>query len=389
MAEAESQMALARCEAPEAFVGAALDIARRAGIALTAEAFPADLRPDPIGLFLHAPAPQTGSYWPGRDWLPIQIVRVPEGGLAVDWVHFAGAPLAHPFFATDARRAAELPFNLLFRYRTSLDDFIHGTPDDAPEPDGFIFHMSRCGSTLVSRMLAALPGVMALSEPAPLDIILRLAADGVEAEARGAEGNAERGLAALRAMIAALGRRRSDTDRNPVFKLDSWQALLLPVFRRAFPGVPWIFLYRDPIEVVASLRLTPSVQMMAHVPHHHGIHADAGASPEDHISAVVAQICSAAADLAGEGGMLINYADLPAAIGPIMAHFGLAPGEEARAAMMETVRRDAKSPWRDYVADSEAKQRDASPAVRSAAERHLAEPWRRLEALRLAQSSEG
>lgn len=385
MAEAEAQMALARCEAPEAFVDAALEVARRAGIALIAEAFPADLRPDPIGLFLHAPAPQTGSYWPGRDWLPIQIVRVPEGGLAVDWVHFAGAPLAHPFFATDARRAAELPFNRLFRYRTSLDDFILGAPDDAPEPDGFIFHMSRCGSTLVSRMLATLPGVAALSEPAPLDMVLKLAADGIGAEEQGTGGSAARGLAALRAMVAALGRRRSDADRHLVFKLDSWQALLLPVFRRAFPDVRWIFLYRDPVEVVASLRLTPSVQMMAHVPHHHGIHTEAGASTEDHIASVVARICDAAADMAGEGGLLIEYSELPGAIGAILAHFGLAPDEEARSAMMETAGQDAKHPWRDHVADSEAKQRGASMAVRDAAERHLAEPWRRLEALRLAQ----
>ena len=174
MADQEVQSALAKCEAPDRFVAAALDIARCAGIALEVDVFDAGLRPDPIGLFLHAPASQAGTSWPGRDWLPIQVVGVP-GGLAVDWVHFAGLPLADPFFATDARRAAALPFNRLFRYRTGLDDFIDSAPDDAPAPDGFIFHMSRCGSTLVSQMLAALPGVVALSEPAPLDIVLKLA----------------------------------------------------------------------------------------------------------------------------------------------------------------------------------------------------------------------
>ena len=36
------------------------------------------------------------------------------------------------------------------------------------DPTGFIFHLARCGSTLVSQMLAALPEHIVLSE-APAD----------------------------------------------------------------------------------------------------------------------------------------------------------------------------------------------------------------------------
>lgn len=385
MADESLQMALARCEAPEAFTAAALEIARAAGIALPQDLLNAGLRPDPIGLFLHAPAPLSGKAWPGRDWLPIQTVGLPGGAFEVDWVHFAGLPLRSPFFATDARRAAASPFNRLFRYRTGLDDFIDTAVSDLPAPDGFIFHMSRCGSTLVSQMLAGLPGVIALSEPAPLDIVVKLAADEMLAETADAGAARSRGLEALRAMVAALGRRRSGSDRNAVFKLDSWQAILLPVFRRAFPSVPWTFLYRDPVEVLASLRLTPSIQMMAHVPHFHGIEAESGVGAEDHVARIVARICDSAAAQAGDGGLLVNHSQLPEAIDRIMAHFELAANEDERAAMFETAAKDAKSPWRGYVADSRAKQSAASPAERAAAEGHLAEPYRRLEAIRLAQ----
>jgi hypothetical protein len=124
--------------------------------------------------------------------------------------------------------------------------------------------------------------------------------------------------------------------------------------------------------------------MMAHVPHYHGLHAKADATTEDHIARVVAGICAAAADLAGDRGLLVNYRDLPGAIGPILAHFGIPHGQAELAKLKEIARRDAKSPWRDHVADSEAKQRDASPALRATVERHLAGPYRRLEALRLA-----
>jgi hypothetical protein len=376
MADEALQMTLARCDDPDTFLVAALEMAVGAGIALSADAF-GQLRPDPIGLFLHAPAPCQGRSWPGRDWLPIQTVQLPDGGLAMDWVHFAGARLDEPFFALSARRAAERPFNLLFRYRMGLDDFIDAAPDDMKPPDGFIFHMSRCGSTLVSQMLATLPDTIAVSEPAPLDIMVRRAADG---------GDGARGLLALRAMVAALGQGRSDAGRF-VLKLDSWQSMMLPLFRAAFPSVPWVFLYRDPVEVMVSLTLTPSVQFMANVPHHHGIDTQAGASAEEHIAAILELICTAAADRAGDDGLLINHSDLPGAIGSILAHFGIAPGEGEATAMALAALRDAKSPWREHVADSQAKQRAASPAVRAAVERYLAEPYRRLEGLRLARGS--
>ena len=91
------------------------------------------------------------------------------------------------------------------------------------------------------------------------------------------------------------------------------------------------------------------------------------------------------ADQAGDGGLLVDYRELPGAIGSIMAHFGISATETGLSAMMETAVRDAKSPWREHVPDSETKQRTASPAVRDAAERHLAAPFGRLEALHRAQ----
>ena len=40
-----------------------------------------------------------------------------------------------------------------------------------------IFHLSRCGSTLVSRLLGTLPGVVVVAEPAPLNTLLGLNPD--------------------------------------------------------------------------------------------------------------------------------------------------------------------------------------------------------------------
>ena len=40
-------------------------------------------------------------------------------------------------------------------------------------PSLFLFHVSRCGSTLISQMLAALPQNVVISEAGPMDAILR------------------------------------------------------------------------------------------------------------------------------------------------------------------------------------------------------------------------
>ena len=99
---------------------------------------------------------------PGPSWAPAQIRWTPSGPL-VDWCHLGDLRFADPFFEQTIERAMAHPFNLLFRRATSLAAM--GEPAQ-PElkPAGLIFHMSRCGSTLVSRMLAASPENMVLSE---------------------------------------------------------------------------------------------------------------------------------------------------------------------------------------------------------------------------------
>ena len=108
------------------------------------------------------------------------------------------------------------------------------------EPSGFVFHGSRCGSTLVSGMLASVPQFLVLSEPLPVDDLLR---------ANAAEADKVRWL---RSLVSALGRRRHGDERAFVLKLDAWSALDLAIVRHAFPDVPWVFLFRRPVQVLAS-----------------------------------------------------------------------------------------------------------------------------------------
>ena len=45
-------------------------------------------------------------------------------------------------------------------------------------------------------------------------------------------------------VVAALGQPQHPEERALFLKLDAWHTLELPLLQRAFPGVPWVFLYR-------------------------------------------------------------------------------------------------------------------------------------------------
>jgi len=102
-------------------------------------------------------------------------------------------------------------------------------------PAGFIFHMSRCGSTLISQMLAALPQTVVISEASPIDWLARTTRVSEPVRSQW-----------LRWMVSALGQRRSGTENRYFIKFDSPTVMALPFIRRVFPSVPWVFAFRNP-----------------------------------------------------------------------------------------------------------------------------------------------
>lgn len=363
MADPVAQQALAEQFDPAAFAAKALAIAAAHGIALTREALAPSLQADPLGIHRYGPPPQSGDAWPDTPWLPVELVQ--KGELAVDWAHFAGRKANRPFFEESLRDAVPRPFNRMFRYRTPFAAFL--APVET-KPRGLIFHMSRCGSTLVAQMLGAAPGNVVLSEAAPFDQLLQFP---LQPQFR---------APALRAMAAALGRGHADY----FLKTDAWHVLKLAEYREAFPGVPWIFLYRDPLEILVSHDRMPGRHVAPGVvPLLDGIAPDAFGM--DHAAQVLARIGEAviAGDIAN-GGLLVHYCELPDALFTrILPHFGIEPSAQDRALMAAASRHDAKATDRIFTPDGEEKRRKASDAVHAAI-RHLAPVYAELEAIRAA-----
>lgn len=366
------QQRLAEIEDRDAFCAAVAEIAAALGFTLDPVALAAAVQPDVLNLDRFAPQSATDHGWPGDDWLPVDIVTG-DGDWLVVWAHFAGATLHEPFFEQSQNRARRRPFNRLFRYRTPLGALLEAMPEGTREPDGLIYHLSRCGSTLVAQMISALPDAQVVSESPTVDAIVQLI------HTRPDVPEAVR-VDLLRAIVAAYGRRGGGPF---VLKLDSWHTLALPVFRAAFPRVPWVFLFRDPVEILVSQARMRGLQTVpgAFPGDLYGIENGHLLPMETYCARVLAKVCDGVLASDGQGGLIIEYPSLPCAVAQkILPHFGIAPDAGAAAGVRAASLRDAKNPHMTFTDDRAAKQATAGEAIRAAVNAHLGERYAALRA---------
>jgi hypothetical protein len=311
-------------------------------------------------------------------WTPIRAFSAGDR-MMVDWCFtegLASTAFDDPFFDQSVERCLRHPFRLLFRRTTPIEALgeLAATCHRAP-PSGLVLHLSRSGSTLVAQMLATRGDAHVISEAGPIDTIAR------------APAPAEQRAEWLRWLAAAL--REPGGDRpHYVLKLDAWAALDLPLLAAAFPGVPWTFVYRDPVEVLVSQQRRPGYHMTPYgLPASAvGLHPQAAAELPtlERGAAVLGRIAAAVAQAAAGDPrvLLVNYAELPGAVDRIARHFGMPVDDASLAAMLDAARTDVKNGVLPYEDDRESKQRAASEELRLAVERWVAEPYRALERIR-------
>ena len=291
----------------------------------------------------------------------------------MEWAYMGAGRFTEPFCHETLHKLALRPFNQLFRKRSSPELLIGRAKSHPGLPlGGLVFHMSRCGSTLVSQYLSALRDSVVLSEPEPVGSALRCSPPGNEA--------------LLRGMISALGQARRSCDRTLYLKAECEHVLDIDRYLAAFPGTPWVFVYRNPLEVLVSHERNPGWFRAMNSMSFRGLQPPAECYSD--LSGGCAWILSlvlrhaVAAMRSHENGLLVNYSELPCALRAVARHFGVAC-TDAEAAM-EIARTDAKRGGA-FVPDSEEKRSAADPGILEVAECRLDEPYRQLEELRLAK----
>ncbi len=309
-------------------------------------------------------------------WVPLYLQRG-----YVHWGYMGQERFTDPFCQDTLQTLARRPFNQLFRQRTGLDVLAQRAGSHPGLPlRGIVFHLSRCGSTLTAQALTALPDSVVLSEPPALDTLLQwlVASPGYGLEAGGA---------VLRGLVAALGQPRRAHDQRLFIKTDCWHICHIDRILGAFPGVPWLFLYRNPLEVLVSQSRIPALYMIPGFLAKHGWCPPEAllTRPLEHGAWVLAHILETAARAIRQypGGMLVNYTELPDAIGSrINAHFKLNLTAADSGAIGLATARDAKNPQRVFQSDTAEKQASADAALQAMAARWLDAPYAELERLR-------
>ena len=304
-----------------------------------------------------------------KGWLPIRIWQEAEEW-RMEWCWFGERKLDQPFFCDAVDDALRLPFNQAFRRETPLAVLCEWQQPAIP-PAAFVHHASRCGSTLIGQMLAQLDEVIVISEPPPLDALLRGVLDPAVRRA------------ALHGLLAAYGQPRRGIEQKLVIKLDAWNIGELPLLHECFPEVPWIFVYREPLEIAVSHLRRAGMHM---VPGILGPSSLDGESQSDSREDYIGQRLGRILDFGFEycrafGGLPVNYQELPGAMsGHLADFFGLDAVQRSKA--LSAAGRHAKQPGQVFVADSQDKQREATELLAERIEYWTRTPYDALEVLR-------
>ena len=184
-------------------------------------------------------------------WTPIEVNAKDDAAdpmittcdLQVGLHQYAAAPYDFPKFK-DIVTTSKCNENTQRKQKLSM--LLQEAPQTRITPTAFVFHESRVGSTLVSNMLAANPRSLVFSESKPpVDALFHCPRCG---------NDQERG-ALFRSVVHLMG--ASAPHDHLFFKFQSIVAQKMSIVLTAFPDVPWVFIYRAPVQTLMS-HLDPS-----------------------------------------------------------------------------------------------------------------------------------
>ncbi|MFC4990683.1 hypothetical protein [Rubritalea tangerina] len=263
-------------------------------------------------------------------WAPTDI-RASVRGLVMGWQYVGAHRFVEPFFADSLVATAGMgpeKRELEVAAISEVDDL------DCLEPRAFIFHASRCGSTLMGQLLGESEKHIVVSEAPVIDAALGYA-------------SSEEWI--FKRVIRALGQRRGGRERHLFVKLDSWHLFHLPVIQKTYPDVPMLFLYREPGAIMESHKIQRGGQMVPGVVDYAAMGVELEVVYHDldaYCREVLEALYGRAIEFASEGRLkLLQYDQLPELVWRDLIDFlslDLSAGEVL--AMGERAMRHSKRP---------------------------------------------
>lgn len=185
-------------------------------------------------------------------WVPVSI-RQRNGQRLVEWIYTGTQPYTEPFFDDTIARCRNHRLNSSEYIPSSTLEFLadNSFSEDSLSPTAFIFHVSRCGSTLLSQLLSLDERHIVLSEVPVFDHLLR----------EPSLDERER-CDLLRKTILLYGQKRHGHEQRLFIKFDAWHIYDYRLIRQCFPETPCVFLYREPAAVMHSHLLRRGAHMV-------------------------------------------------------------------------------------------------------------------------------
>lgn len=175
-------------------------------------------------------------------WIPNKLIEK-EGEVCFEWIYLGDKRYLDPFFEETLVKCIGHPNNLKkIKVVSTADNLIDWAGElVSTELKALVFHVSRCGSTMLAQSLAVSPQNIVVAEAPIIDAIIRSELFDL---------GKKRVL--IKAVIAILGQKRFPEEKNLVVKLDSWHIFEAGELRSIFPELPFVLLFRNPTEVLKS-----------------------------------------------------------------------------------------------------------------------------------------
>lgn len=189
-------------------------------------------------------APQLSDELRARPGLiPISFDGSPDGRdlSRIVWLDLDGYHCYEGFFSQSLASYRAMLAAPAARFITDTDSLGSAPLNDCLQPAGFIFHVGRCGSTLLAKVLARSRENLVFSEAAPHNQVWKILPE-----------DRNSAIDFYRRLVLAMGRRRISSYRRHFIKFTSYNILRFSWIRAAFPDTPAIFLFRHPDAVIAS-----------------------------------------------------------------------------------------------------------------------------------------
>jgi hypothetical protein len=171
-------------------------------------------------------------------WYP-KAIHTPFGKLMIELGKYSESIFDESFLHIGQNRA-NVEKRIIFHqeYKAELAN------NNTVQPTGFIFHAGRCGSTLLAKMLSQLEGSRAIMEAPVLNSYLDYSLNSSHEDAQKA--------AIFRTITNGFSIDDKRETKHVFIKFTSWNIHFFKLILATYPSVPWIYVYRNPLETIVS-----------------------------------------------------------------------------------------------------------------------------------------